>query len=161
MFYQSSSLISTSFTTAHCHVQLQNKTTTITTTNKSSYQQGNCPCCKYSCHNVEHWIISLNYPLTILHSTPTQSKAFSHAFSSILLLYMSQVLRFLHFVNTPFSSLDCFPAQAVLSPGLGHFPGASEHSWEQRLRRIGIASQHTCQVLRFPGTWRLLSFLRN
>lgn len=145
---------------AHCHVQLQNNNNN-NHNNNNSYPQGMGPCCKYSCHHVEHGIISLNHPLTILYCTPTQSKATSHTFSSILLLSMSQVLCLLHCANSPFCSLGCFAAQAVLSPGPGHFPGVSERGWEQRLRRTGIASQHIYQVFRFPGLWRLLSFLRN
>ena len=48
--------------------------------------------------------------------------------------------RFFHFINISSSIINCFPAQAMLSPDLGYFPGGSEACWEQMLRRISIVS---------------------
>ena len=56
---------------------------------------------------------------------------------------------FFHFINISSSTINWFPAQAILSPDLGHFPRGSEECWEQMLRRISIMSWDICYMLRF------------
>ena len=67
---------------------------------------------------------------------------------------------FFHFINISSSTINCFPAQAMLCPDLGHFPRGSEECWEQMLRRISIISWDICYMLRFPGKGRLF-FIRD